>query len=162
MKTFVGVKLIKAQPMTYSEWCGHKGFPLEAEKANDEGYLVEYPDGYQSWSPAAVFEASYLELNDPTRITSGDVIRFLGIEPYTVGQLDDKTTIVKVTTRTGFVAYETSSCVEPSNYDETVGIDQCIDRLNSKIWPMLGFILQWARHGLDSVKELTINTISDK
>lgn len=27
-----------------------------------DGYAVKYPDGYQSWSPAAAFEAAYLPL----------------------------------------------------------------------------------------------------
>lgn len=29
------------------------------EKYSGEGYLVEYPDGYTSWSPKEVFDAAY-------------------------------------------------------------------------------------------------------
>ena len=156
MKSYLGVKLIKAQPMTYGDYSGLKCFPIEAEKANDEGYLVEYPDGYQSWSPIAAFEAAYLELNESSRITSGDLIRFLGIDPYGVEQLDEKTTMIRMVTRTGFVSYETSSCMDPANYNEQIGAQICIDKLNTKLWEMLGFVLQWANHGLDKVGEMSM------
>jgi len=154
MKSYLGVKLIKAQPMTYSENCNRQGFPMEPGKENDEGYLVEYPNGHQSWSPAAEFEAAYLELNEPSRITSGDLIRFLGIDPYAVDTLDEKTTLVRMITRTGFASYETSSCVDPANYNAQLGAEICIDRLNTKLWELLGFVLQWGKHGLDKVGEM--------
>lgn len=59
MRTYIGTKTIKAVPMGKAE----------AEKALDksitpatpgtDGYLVEYPDGYRSWSPKKVFEEAY-------------------------------------------------------------------------------------------------------
>lgn len=48
MKTYIGVKIIKARPM---------------EKAGKPGYEVKYPDGYTSWSPKETFEKSYRELD---------------------------------------------------------------------------------------------------
>lgn len=156
----MGVQQVKAEPYTYSEYCAKYGFLIEPGKENDKGYLVEFPNGKHAWYHTDAFEKTYLELNDPTKITSGDVIRFLGVSPYEVGQLDDKTTLVKMTTRTGFVQYETSSCVDPTNYNEQLGADICIDRLNNnKLWPMLGFVLQWAKNGLDKVGELTISKV---
>ena len=47
MKRYIGTKIIHAEP------------------AND-GYKVVYPDGYESWSPAAAFEEAYRECDSMT------------------------------------------------------------------------------------------------
>jgi Protein of unknown function (DUF2829) len=44
MDRYIGTKIIHAQP---------------ANKGEDLGYMVRYPDGYESWSPKAVFEDAY-------------------------------------------------------------------------------------------------------
>lgn len=45
MKPFIGTKIIMAEP---------------GEKDGQPGYRVRYaPDGYESWSPKAVFEEAY-------------------------------------------------------------------------------------------------------
>lgn len=70
MKTFIGVKLINAKPMTRAEYNTFRGWTLPAdENGADEGFLVEYIDGgkanteqyqgYVSWSPKDVFERAY-------------------------------------------------------------------------------------------------------
>ena len=48
MKTYIGTKIIQAEPV---------------EKDGRPGYKVVYPDGYVSWSPKDVFEASYREIS---------------------------------------------------------------------------------------------------
>ena len=60
MQNFIGTKIISAKPMTLLDAkellnrdIGYYG--LET----DDGYLVEYPDGYQSWSPGYAFEPAY-------------------------------------------------------------------------------------------------------
>ena len=45
MKTYIGTKIIQAEPM--------------AAINGDEGYRVVYQDGYTSWSPKAAFEDAY-------------------------------------------------------------------------------------------------------
>lgn len=63
MKTYIGVKVLQAQPMTRGEYNMHRGWVLpKDENPDDKGYLVVYRDGYQSWSPDTVFEASYREI----------------------------------------------------------------------------------------------------
>jgi hypothetical protein len=57
MQRYVGTKIIIAEPMTLSEWARHAGKDISAPDA--PGYLVEYDDGYQSWSPKDVFEEAY-------------------------------------------------------------------------------------------------------
>lgn len=62
MKTYIGKKEVKAQPMTKGD-AFHANLlrknTLSEAESNESGYLVEYADGYQSWSPANVFEAAY-------------------------------------------------------------------------------------------------------
>lgn len=48
MKNYIGVKIIKARPMS---------------KYGVDGYEVMYPDGYVSWSPKDVFEKAYREID---------------------------------------------------------------------------------------------------
>lgn len=62
MKKFIGTKVITAMPMTMTE--AQKVLGREIKPATDEedGYLVEYEDGYKSWSPKSVFEKAYREV----------------------------------------------------------------------------------------------------
>ena len=59
MKKFIGTKVIMAEPMTMTE--AQKVLGREIKPATDEedGYLVEYKDGYKSWSPKSVFDEAY-------------------------------------------------------------------------------------------------------
>ena len=57
---YIGVKLIKARPMTRGQYNFYRGWTIpEGENPMDKGYLVVYPDGYESWSPLEVFEEAY-------------------------------------------------------------------------------------------------------
>ncbi|MBO4965945.1 MAG: DUF2829 domain-containing protein [Muribaculaceae bacterium] len=62
MKKYIGTKQVSAEPMTYGE-AHKKGLIREnayiSEYDDTPGYRVEYADGYQSWSPANVFEEAY-------------------------------------------------------------------------------------------------------
>lgn len=53
-----------------------------------------------------------------------------------------KTTIVSAKLPNGFVITESSSCVDPANYDEEIGEDICKDRIINKIWELEGYKLQ--------------------
>lgn len=152
MKTYLAVKQIKAKPMTRNEWYAKNDSPIHG--VNDEpGYLVEYPDGYQSWSPKEIFDASHLEIQDPTKISPADLDLFIGPNALGSMKLGDKTTMVEMIPRTGFSMYETSSCVDPANYDHEMGCNICVEKLKDRLWPMLGFVLQWAVNGLAPLPE---------
>lgn len=154
--TFIGVKMVKAEPMTKLDFEEYRGLVRSGPcgqqvPADEDGYLICYPDGYESWSPKEVFEAAYFEIDDPTRITDEDVARFMGYP--TVRRLDEKTTLVSVKTLTGFVQHEVSSCVDPENYSEEIGRKLGMERIMSKLYPCLGFVLQWAKNGLKPVEK---------
>lgn len=61
MKTYLGTKLVTAKSMTRPEAEFVLGRVIKPAKQNysDDGYLVQYEDGYQSWSPKDVFEKAY-------------------------------------------------------------------------------------------------------
>lgn len=55
MKTYIGTKVIKAEPCKVWKEMGKHAI-------GEDGYRVVYPDGYISWSPKDVFEKTYHEL----------------------------------------------------------------------------------------------------
>lgn len=130
-KHYIGVKQVQAWP---------------EEKDGQQGYGVMYPDGYVSWSPKEAFEKAYFPMgDDPTKVSQEMVDAFTKEDVFRFGE---KTTLVKAKALTGFALIETSSCVDPENYDPETGRKICAERIESKIWEMLGFVLQWARAGL--------------
>ena len=141
---YVGVKIVFAWPEKY---------------ADKEGYVVRYPDGYQSWSPKEVFEDAYLPMGESNDnlVTNKMVDRMMG--RYKGTNLEDgRSTLVKAESPTGFTLYEVSSCVDPKNYDSILGAEICLRRIESKIWQFLGFVVRWGKFGLkytENNKEVT-------
>ena len=63
-KTYIGAKLLKAEPMDRGQYNLYRGWTIPSnENPNDPGYLVEYEDGYESWSPKSTFETAYRQIN---------------------------------------------------------------------------------------------------
>jgi hypothetical protein len=64
MKSYIGAKIINAKPMNLGDYNEYRGWKiLENEDPEKQGYLVQYPDGYLSWSPKEVFEQAYREID---------------------------------------------------------------------------------------------------
>ncbi len=63
MTKFTGTKTVKACPMSLGEAEKVLGRKIETSavenREESEGYLVEYEDGYRSWSPKDVFDKHY-------------------------------------------------------------------------------------------------------
>ena len=63
MKTYIGTKTVKAEPMTVADAEKVLGRKIDMKDTThpdeEEGYLVEYEDGYKSFSPKEVFEKAY-------------------------------------------------------------------------------------------------------
>ncbi len=66
MLVYIGTKIVCAKPMTQQEFQGRQG-ETETGPVYHEGYMVVYPDGYESWSPKAVFEEAYRLISDGER-----------------------------------------------------------------------------------------------
>lgn len=64
MKKYIGTKEVSAEPMALGDFYlktgrdPYKGNEDE-HKGTEEGYLVQYKDGYESWSPKETFEEAY-------------------------------------------------------------------------------------------------------
>lgn len=87
MQTYIGTKIIHAQPMTRQAYNDYRGWTLPAdEDGNDAGFLVEYVDGgksnhpdhagYISWSPQDVFIRAYRPISG---MTFGDALEALKV-----------------------------------------------------------------------------------
>lgn len=153
MKKYIGCKLLEAKPMTRGDYNTFRGWTIpENENPEDEGYLVEYPDGYISWSPKQIFEKAYLQVDDnkdlPSGVSIGQEMVDGFIAYYETHTMGDSTTVVRCVLRNGFVIVESSSCVDPTNYSEKIGEEICLNKIKDKIWELLGFLLQTAWHGI--------------
>lgn len=154
MRKYIGTKLVEAEPAwrLNGKLYTWDALPDSADHA-EAGYRVRYPDGYESWSPWAVFEAAYLRVNPDGECKTGapsvspgmveDFIRETWTET-----LGEKTTVVRAVLRNGFEIVESSSCVSPENYDEAMGRDICLEKIRDKVWELLGFLLQTAANGI--------------
>lgn len=57
---YIGTKRVTATPMNRLAYNEHRGWKLpEDENGADDGFLVQYDNGYITWSPRDVFEQSY-------------------------------------------------------------------------------------------------------
>ena len=131
MQAYIGVKMVEAEP---------------AERGGQPGYRVRYDNGYESWSPQDVFEAAYLPLEDPTRITEDIVDDFFTADGGAT-RLDNHQ-VVLLNTRSGFSIVESGACVDPANFDAQIGHEVAYNKAKSRLWSYLGFVLAWARNGL--------------
>lgn len=153
MQKYIGTKLVEAEPAWRLNGKLYKWDALpDSADLPEEGYRVRYTDGYESWSPKAVFEQAYLPLEhdralktDEPSISAKMVEDFI-LETWTE-TLGGKTTVVRAVLRNGFEIVESSSCVSPEKYDEAMGREICLEKIRDKVWELLGFLLQTAVDG---------------
>ena len=151
MKKFIGIEMIEAEPMTAGEAIT-KGYLMVKHEGvgpsnEEEGYHVRYVDGYDSWSPKYVFDKAYFGLEKSDCITSTDIKNFTkNIYSTKVGTKTTNTTIECIT---GYEVQGQSSCVNPENFSLTIGEKYARLRAEDSIWAGLGFVLQWAKYGLN-------------
>lgn len=155
MKTYIGTKIIEAIPAIRTGgkvYDANELIPRSMELV-EEGYKVRYQDGYESFSPKDVFERFYLELTvNPELRTKKPSISQKMVDDFIVAKevstLGDKVTVVRATLRNGFELVESSACVSPENYDEELGAKICMEKIEDKVWFLLGFLLQTGVNGL--------------
>ncbi|WP_300347574.1 Gp49 family protein [Clostridium sp.] len=154
MQSYISTKLVKAKPMTRGKYNKYRGWTIPAnENPSDEGYLIEYQDGYISWCPKEQFEKYNLKVDDNKNLPSGVSIGFDMVNKFIkethVSTLGDKTTLVRVILVNGFEIVESTGCVDKSNYSEAIGTEICLKKIKDKIWCLLGFLLQTAYEGVN-------------
>lgn len=53
-----------------------------------------------------------------------------------------KVTVVVLKLKNGFTLVESSGCVDPKNYDESMGVEICLGKLEDRLWYVEGYLLQ--------------------
>lgn len=145
MKRYISTKLVEAEQMNFGEYMkdNHEWRNFEMK-----GYKIINPDFSTSWCPKDLFEKYAVELNIntklPNKISIGERMVNKFIKEKHIWTLGEKTTMVRVVLKNGFEIIESSSCVDKSNYDEEIGTEICLKKIEDKIWYLLGFLLQTA------------------
>jgi len=137
MTRYIGVSLIeKAEPMAMNEY---------------PGYIKYTSNGHTQWDSAAIFEKEYMALNgEDNAITQKDVdamIKQIHVDEVEPNDFGSKVTIVTATLANGFTITESSTCVDPKNYDTEEGLMSCMERIEDKVWTLLAFLLSCAVNG---------------
>lgn len=60
----------------------------------------------------------------------------------TAMQFDKPCTYVTVRMKNGFTLRESTTCVDPANYNEEIGKEICLRKIEDKVWFLLGYALQ--------------------
>lgn len=60
----------------------------------------------------------------------------------TVIEFDKPCTYVTVRMKNGFTLRESTTCVDPANYNEETGKEICLRKIEDKVWFLLGYALQ--------------------
>lgn len=117
---------------------------LEKHKPAVGGYFVRYEDGYESFSPAAAFEAGYAPVGDeppiPTKVTREALEARIRSVEYVV-MPDGRTTICQMTMINGFTVRGESSCVSIENFVKAEGEKYAREKAIDAAWAFEGYLL---------------------
>lgn len=72
-------------------------------------------------------------------IEDGEVKYLIDNAEFNTMTMYDKCTIVTCKLPNGFVLVESSSCVDPADYDEQIGIECCCRRIIDKVYELVGY-----------------------
>jgi len=142
MKKYIGFEMVEAKPMSAFEYSEQSGMSV----VGGEGYEITSPDGYISWQPKEEFEKTHMEVGDNNTIMETNVHDF--VKDIKFSKWGKKTTIANATLANGFIITESSSCVDPANFNMDIGSGICRDAIYNRVWNHLGFLLQCAKYGI--------------
>lgn len=162
MKRYIGCKMVKAEPCIRVIKRGRDGYtpvvelvsptvtiPIDAEATY--GYKVRYADGYESYSPKSVFEASYIECDEECNINPKSLIaeeeRFITDGALGIGV---KLACIKAKLINGDVVFQCKAVMWDELDDETL-YEQVRDKVLEEIKCRCRFAEVTAKNGLDSV-----------
>lgn len=98
--------------------------------------------GCMSEDEADKYFVKYVEEPKTYSVTPEDVDAIIENCEFEVCSVFDKCTIVACKLPNGFVIVESSACVDPNNYDEETGFNNCVEKIIEKIWELEGYVLQ--------------------
>ena len=74
-------------------------------------------------------------------VTKRQIDELLEKSEIKVETVYDKVTIVNCKLPNGFVITESSGTVDKANYDEKIGTEICMSRIENKLWELEGYAL---------------------
>lgn len=74
-------------------------------------------------------------------VTKQQIDELLAKSEIKVETVYDKVTVVNCKLPNGFVITEASGAVDPANYDEVIGKEICLSRIENKLWELEGYAL---------------------
>lgn len=74
-------------------------------------------------------------------VTKQQIDELLAKSEIKVETVYDKVTVVNSKLPNGFVITEASGAVDPANYDEEIGKEICMNRIENKLWELEGYSL---------------------
>ena len=80
--------------------------------------------------------------NNPIGVSIQRVEEVMNHSKVVVYKAFDKCTVVVCQLPSGFVIVESSSCVDPKNYDEQMGVEICMNRIKDRVFEMEAYKLQ--------------------
>ena len=122
----------------------------------EDGYAV-FDGEIRSWVSKDFFEIQHLYKLTPKNTIDSELVDSL-VEQWSQSVANDingkpKTVIVLARLKNGFTIVESSSCVDPDNFDVNIGVECCCERIKSKIWELSGYVLQNVQFLLKEDKE---------
>ena len=98
-------------------------------------------------------ESDLAKMQNNIRVTQADVdANMQDVFVTTIRAFDKPVTYVEVRMKNGFTVRETTTCVDPANYNEEIGKEICLKRIADTIWLLLGYALQ------DKIYNTPVNT----
>ena len=74
-------------------------------------------------------------------VTKQQIDELLAKAEIKVETVYDKVTVVNCKLPNSFVITEASGAVDPANYDEEIGKEICLSRIENKLWELEGYAL---------------------
>lgn len=128
MKKYIGKKQVQATP---------------ADKDGVRGYKVVYADGYESWSPADVFESAYKEIQEDQPVARNTIEYAESlIISQEFFQLSQKISAMITVLKNGYHVLTTASVVDPRNNNMKIGQDICNQKALEKILELESYVQQ--------------------
>lgn len=97
--------------------------------------VEENPEGYDQRHSTVEADAA----GEPSAVDASRVQAAIGSAQITIETMGEKTTVLHARLPNGFEVVTSSACVDPSDYDPEMGEQICRDRLEEKVWELLGF-----------------------
>jgi len=81
----------------------------------------------------------------PNKLSMGNILEtVLRTDYWRLG--DTTTTVCQLTLKNGFTVVGTSACIDPLEFNKTVGEKVAWDNALEKVWELEGYLLQQRRH----------------